>query len=108
KARAEKLFGGAEVAPAATPAPAPVMAQPVAPPTVEVVSGATAPSAAAAQAEAKLEIIDETPAPNIKEELKLALQEQENLKKDKKQQVYVSAIAGMGEYPDVVNMQGTG
>lgn len=106
QARAEKLFGGVSLvpAPAATPAPAPIMAQPVAPPTVEVVSGSTA------AAEAKLEIKkEEAPAPNIKEEVKMALQEQEaSKKKESRQQVYVSAIAGMGEYPDVINMQGTG
>lgn len=126
--RANKLFGGAALAPSssssaaavvvAPAAPAPVMAQPVAPPTAaqtEVV-GASAGAAAvssgttsAAAAEAKLEIKeDKKPEVDVKSEIKAALDEREAAKKVEKQQLYISGLAGMGEYPDVVNMRGTG
>lgn len=123
-ARAEKLFGGAALAPAATAeatatavvVPAPVMAQPIAPPTVEVVgasasSGAVASgSTSAAAAEARLEIKAEAqPEPvDVKSEIRAALDERESAKKKDKQQLYVGALAGMSEYPDVINMRGNG
>lgn len=126
-ARAEKLFGGAALSGASAEAtatasvvtaPAPVMVQPVAPPTVEVV-GASASSAAvasgttsqaAAAAEARLEVKSEPqPEPvDVKSEIRAALDERENAKKKDKQQLYVGALAGMSEYPDVVNMRGNG
>ncbi len=131
-ARADKLFGGASASAEASataivvavPAPAPVMAQPVAPPTVEVVGASAAASsaavasgtssAAAAAAEAKLEIrSDSQSAPHhepvdVKSEIRAALDEREYSKKKEKQQLYVGALAGMSEYPDVVNMRGNG
>lgn len=126
--RAGKLFGNINGAAAASasatatavvaPAPAPVMAPPVAPPTATETVGASAgaaavssgsTSAAAAAAEAKLEVKeDHHQDVNVKEEIRAALDEREASKKQEKQQLFVSGLAGMGEYPDVVNMRGTG
>ncbi len=104
----------------AAPAPAPVMAQPVAPPTVEVVgasaaassaavsSGSTSAAAASAAAEAKLEIQSQPEQVDVKSEIRAALDERESSKKKEKQQLYVGAMAGMSEYPDVINMRGNG
>lgn len=106
------------VAPAPTPAPAPIMVQPVAPPTVEVV-GASASAAAAASAsgstaaasaaaEAKLEVRTESEPVFVRSEIRERLEDREPVRRHDKQQLYIGALAGMGEYPDVINMQGNG
>jgi hypothetical protein len=93
KARADRLFGN-NLGPAPTPAPTPV------PQVVQIVTPppATVPAAAVVAAPA------EEPHPSIKENMKEVAKD---LNQDESR-AYISANAGIAEYPDVSNVRGNG